>query len=365
MRETIRQKPWILAIAIIIVLSLWLLSGSFAQDETETVTTAQPEDASLPSVLIDQQQAQSITRQLRLKGRTEPQRRTTIGAKTEGIVTQVGVARGDRANTGDMLITLDMRDRQERLAEAQALVRLRTTELEARRALKGSGYASQIAEAEAEAALATAQSNLTRARLDLEYATARAPWDGLLHERHVEVGDYLKVGEPIAQLVDDHVVIVSAQVAETRRDALVAAMPGSAHLPDGRTFTGNLRYIAPEANAATRTFLVELALPNPDGDIPVGVTADMTLNTDTVAAHKVSPAILSLNSAGELGIKLLDDADKVRFYPANIVRSEGDGVWISGLPDPARIVVRGQDFVEVGQQVSAQIAPQESQLKDS
>jgi multidrug efflux system membrane fusion protein len=66
-------------------------------------------------------------------------------------------------------------------------------------------------------------------------------------------------------------------------------------------------------------------------------------------AHRVSPALLTLDDAGTVGIKLLDDSGRVTFIPATVARSSADGVWLSGLPDPAPVITVGQGFVRPGQ----------------
>jgi multidrug efflux system membrane fusion protein len=120
---------------------------------------------------------------------------------------------------------------------------------------------------------------------------------------------------------------------------------------------GKVRYIAPVANPATRTFNVELEIANRDGKLPVGVTAEISLPVGTVLAHRISPALLTLDDDGVVGVKILDDSGQVAFVPADVARSSADGVWITGLPDPARIITVGQGYVRPGQFAKAAPGP--------
>jgi multidrug efflux system membrane fusion protein len=102
---------------------------------------------------------------------------------------------------------------------------------------------------------------------------------------------------------------------------------------------------------STRTFAVELEVPNPDGTLPAGVTAEIQITGGTAMAHKISPSLLSLETDGTIGVKTLDDQDQVVFHPVEIARSQTDGIWVTGLPETARIITVGQGYVLAGQMV--------------
>ena len=63
----------------------------------------------------------------------------------------------------------------------------------------------------------------------------------------------------------------------------------------------------------------------------------------SVPAHFVSPALLSLDSSGVLGVMGVDEANVARFHPIEIVRAESDGVWISGPPREFRLVTVNEE----------------------
>ena len=79
----------------------------------------------------------------------------------------------------------------------------------------------------------------------------------------------------------------------------------------------------------------------------------MVLSGGEAMAQKISPALLTLNNAGELGVFIVDDLQTARFVPINIERSETDGVWVSGLPETADVITVGQGYVRDGQPVES------------
>jgi multidrug efflux system membrane fusion protein len=129
--------------------------------------------------------------------------------------------------------------------------------------------------------------------------------------------------------------------------------PGSARLATGETVEGTIRYVAPVADEATRTFTVELEVDNVKGAYRGGITAKLMIPAETLFAHKVSPSLLTLDDDGNLGIKTVNELGEVEFHPADIAMSSSDGVWIAGLPHTASIITVGQGFVNPGAMVNS------------
>jgi multidrug efflux system membrane fusion protein len=153
--------------------------------------------------------------------------------------------------------------------------------------------------------------------------------------------------------VDTHRLIVTGQVAQQHVSQLRVGGRGTALLVTGQTVEGSIHYIAATAHEATRTFTVELAIPNPDGALVAGVSSEMRLPVETLHAHLVSPALLSLDDAGSLGVKSVSDHGVVIFHTAHMVRTNAQGVWLADLPTTLRLITVGQGFVRPGDRVHA------------
>ncbi len=350
-----RYKSWITSAGITVAIALWLASGhigggtkAYPSDDESTVTSTPH-----PSVRVRHQMAEEITRNIIVNGRTAPARVVELNAETDGRVINVGTERGDRFDIGDVIVQLDERDRSARLAQAQATVKQRELEYAARAKLMGDSYVSEAQLQQAEALLEAAKAELTRARLDIDYMVIRAPFDGALQERQVEIGDFVKLGDPVATIVDERTLIVSAGIAEYEAHFVRKGGPGSAKLATGEIVNGTIRYIAPVADEATRTFTVELEIDNANGALRAGMTAELIIPAETIYAQKISPSLLTLDDEGNLGVKTVDEAGKVEFHAADIAMSSSEGVWIAGLPFSATIITVGQGFVNEGNFVEA------------
>jgi multidrug efflux system membrane fusion protein len=116
------------------------------------------------------------------------------------------------------------------------------------------------------------------------------------------------------------------------------------------TNRGKVTKIASRSNQATRTFDVEVSVQNKDRKLRGGVTVEATIDVGTIAAFGLSPAHLSVSSDGSLFAKISVDGI-VQKIDVNMVRSGGEKVFVSGLPDGAIVLTVGQAFVEAGDNV--------------
>lgn len=355
LRPSYRAALTILALGV-----LWLASGALsgpdegARDHSvaETYLAA----AKPVTVRVRDSAAMPVTAEVVVTGSTHPSRMVRLKAETMGRVTETVAQEGAVLGLDSVIASLAANDRAERVAQAQALVAQRTLEYEAASKLSKQAFTSQVRLAQAKADLAAAKAMAKAAKLDREHATLRAPFDGVLETRLVEVGDHLSVGDDYAVFVDLDPLDVVVQVSEAELEGLTADAVGHVEAPitlaDGRVMMGRVTHIGRVAAEATRTFRIELQVPNADLSIPAGMTAEVRLPKHTVPAHAVSQAALTLSRDGAIGMKYVDDQSLVHFAEVSLVRSDGDTLWVAGLPERARIIVQGQELVTEGQAVA-------------
>ena len=347
---------YFVAAAIAVAVIVWVWSGdqvtgrSQPPSSREASAVKRQRDVDVRVAVLH---AQPVRRTIVLGGRTEPARAVTVRAEIDGRVVAVGAERGARVEESEVLVRLDRRALDAELREARALVRQREIEFDASQRLSARSFQTETALAAAEADLEAARAASSRVALRVANTTVRAPFAGRLEQRMVEVGDYLSSGDPVARVLDEDPILVAGHVLQQERHQVGVGGPGEARLITGETVEGRVRYVASESDDATRTFRVELEVPNPGGSLLSGISAELRIPAETTAAHRISPALLALDEQGRLGVKSVGDAGVVEFHPAGIVRAETGAVWVSGLPDPVRVITTGQGFVRPGQRVNA------------
>ena len=112
--------------------------------------------------------------------------------------------------------------------------------------------------------------------------------------------------------------------------------------------SGVVSFLSRSADALTRTFRVEIEVPNTDLAIADGQTAEIMIAAEGSLAHLIAQSSLTLNDEGALGVRSVNSENMVEFHPVTLIRDTVDGVWVSGLPEQINIIVVGQEFVRAG-----------------
>jgi len=348
------RSSWVIAAIIAIVAAGWILSGQFPGPDSAgaqiQAAATEPERA-LAKVRVDHFIAQPMVNTLILQGRTLADRKVEIRAEATGLIEAVLTSRGARVESGLALVRIDIDDRLARLDGANALMAQRQIEFDAARQLNERGFRADTQLAQAQAALDAARALVEIAELAVENLTIRAPFDGTVEHRYVEIGDYVDFGDPIAMLVDLDPLRIVGQVSERYLGQIELGRLGMARLVDGSEVEGAVSYVGTVADGITRTFTVEIEIDNSDGRMIEGLTAELTLPIEQISGHRVSPAVLSLSDEGAIGIKAVDENAIVVFHAVEILGGTEDSIWVGGLPDSLTMIVVGQEFVQAGQKV--------------
>ena len=354
----------LIAIVLAALIGGWLYSGQLENGDADAEGPQQdaaleaPAEANLESaddralrVRVRRLEAEPYDRHVIVRGRTEAVRWVDIKAEIDARVNEVLVEKGVRVTSGQVIARLDMANRAARMAEAQALVAQRQIEYEAAVTLNQRGHRGEVGVAQAAALLESAFALVTQIDEEIYDTEIRAPFDGVLEERQVEVGDYVMEGQGLATVVDQNPFLVVGQVSERDVDKIRLGAAGTAELIDGQIRDGHIRYIGTMAEPATRTFRIELEVSNDDRRLRDGVTAEIRIKVSTGPAHFVSPAVLTLDEDGVVGVRLVDAAGRVSFRRADIIGESSDGVWLGGLPAVIDLIVVGQEYVRDGDEV--------------
>lgn len=351
-----RVFPLVTALSVSTVMYLMVMERDAMMSFAGVVVAPEEEPAPAPSVPLVRVVAQhSVARPVEtaviLRGRTEAARQVDVRAETSGLVVSDPKRRGATVKAGDPLCELAPGVRKAALDEAQA--RLSEAEIGFRAAsgLSESGFASDARLANARAALQSAQAGVDRAVEEMARLVMHAPFDGVLETDSAELGSLLQPGALCATLMQLDPIKLVGFATETQVDLLAVGAPAGAKLASGREVMGQVSFIARAADPQTRTFRVEVTLPNADGRIRDGQSADILVQAQSQDGHLLPGSALTLNDNGTLGLRLVDDDGLVSFAPARILRDTPEGMWLADLPDDITAIVVGQEFTREGAHV--------------
>lgn len=357
----------LLALGVFAVVAVWMMTGEVRSslsvtEESSSVTDSAEHLSTLPGneandshvpVQVETLIATEIDRRLVLQGQVLPYRTATLRAETSGRVIELPGRRGQRVSVEQLLLKLSPDDRTVRLLQAKAVLRQRKSELAANESLLAKGLKAKNHVIQSKAHLAVAETELEQVRIELNNTRILAPFAGILEQRKLEIGDFVDRADPIATIVDDSKVLLVAQVSQRNLGSLKLGQQVSAQLISGESLSGRLNYIATVADEETRSYRIEVEVPNPDGERWIGLSSSLEVPVEQLKAHLLSAALLNLNSDGGLTIKTLNTDLQVVAMPVTIIRTETEGVWVSGLPDKVRVITRGQGFYQSGDSLQA------------
>ncbi|WP_425083048.1 efflux RND transporter periplasmic adaptor subunit [Ruegeria profundi] len=334
--------------------------------------------------------AREIDSAVLLRGQTKANRQVEVLAETTSTVISEPMRRGAFVEAGDLLCELDPGTRpaslaeakagkleaesripeaEARLEEAHALVAEADINLKAARKLSETGFGSETRRVSSEAAMSSAEAGIKSAEAGLEATragiesaaaeveaaqremdrlTIEAPFQGLLESDTAELGSLMQPGTLCATIIQLDPIKLVGFVPETEVNRVQVGALASAQLVTGRQVEGRVTFLSRSADETTRTFEVEITVPNEDLTIRDGQTATIRISAEGAKAHLLPQSALTLSNEGQLGVRTVGAGDVVDFMPVRVLRDTAEGVWIDGLPETTDIIVVGQEFVVKG-----------------
>ena len=365
----------------------------------------------ISSVMVENSK---VRRSVRASGVTQPKAIVTLSAEIGGTARKVPVSEGRQVEAGDVLVVIDTSTLPARIEAAKAEIAAATTALDSATAQSRGTYAEQRAAAEANldvakqrleiaqklakqnfsapvelaqlkanyenarmtlaqidlaknlrsevdiaqnrARLATAKSNLAVLRDQLAKSTIKAPAAGWLETMHLEQGEQISAGAPAATILDMDELKIVVAVPQTNIGEVELGDPVNVNVAGAGMRRGAVTKIASISSSTTRTFDVEVTVPNPGRELRAGMTVEASIDVGFQPAFGMSPAHLSVAGDGSLTAKI-DDGGTVRVVPVELVRSGVEQVFVSGLADGATLLTFGQAFVNAGDPVRVSSEP--------
>lgn len=327
---------------------------TIAEREAETTGA----EAAPPSVRIATYTMMAMPIEVPLRGKTKAKSVVSVVPETQGIVRAVSVTKGQAVKAGDPICTIDPGTRLAAVDQAQAAVDQAQAAYDANAQLREKGLAPANSGLQLEAALKAAQAGLDNAKAEWGRTEVKAPVAGVVQDPLAIVGSMAAGGAPCATIVQLDPMLFSGAVPEARIQYASLGLPATVTTVTDQTVDGKVSYIASVADPATRSFAIEIELPNPGGKVLDGLTASAIVKVGTAPAHLLPQSVLTLDDDGVLGIRAVQNGTVV-FYPVTILKDTREGVWVTGLPPKVDVITIGQEFVREGQAVTASYGPPE------
>jgi multidrug efflux system membrane fusion protein len=358
------------SILVLIAAVAWVATGEFsavgsaAQEAEKKPEATKTEAAIKPPRTVSAVAVPFIKHRLttRVSGQTAPDKRAELAARASGTISLLAFKQGDVVKAGDVILDMDSKEKKIAVDAAEVLVQQKKSKADATEALAKRGNVAKLQIDEVRADLQAAQSQYEAAKAELERTQVIAPFTGVIDRIAVESGSSVQQGAPVATLLSLDPIVATGEVSERSLASIKIGSPATIKLVNGTVEEGTVRYISREANAATRTFRIEVAVKNTDGHIPAGMTAEINLMSEPVDAIKLPRSAVTLNADGVLGVRAVDKDNKVVFLKVELIDDATDAIVLTGVAEGTKVIVSGQDFVAAGDTVKV-VEPDAELLK--
>ena len=390
----------------------WIASGQItkvnAQSENETKTPENTnediknDDYSSNKAEIKTFTFTQIDQSIELQGQTIYNKKIDVKSETTGNIVKINFNRGNNVNKNSELIKISMENRIELLnsrkkdlerlnkelklneknknnllSQNKELIKLYEIEYASAKQLIDKGLSSKsklslasfnLANAKAdqkdieikfesqlsniESQIANVKSDLKNIELDIENTNITAPFDGIISEKIVEISEFITPGNILFTIIDLNPIKVQGYLSEYDVNKVQIGTKTIIENSNGVKKNGKITFISPSAETSTRTFEITIEADNSDLSFKSGITTKIIIEGSELKAHKIPPAILTLLDDGTVGVKAVDNEDKVTFYPTKTIKDTIDGMWVSGLPEKVNLIVSGQEYISIGDTVN-------------
>jgi RND family efflux transporter MFP subunit len=308
-------------------------------------------------------------RTLTYSGVVRPRIESAIGFRVGGKIVERAVSVGDRVTVGQPIARLDDTDLKLAQNSAKAAVASARTRrdvardnLERAKPLLAKQFISQAAydirrnEFDAAAsALESAEAHLHQAANAVGYATLRADKAGIVTAVTGEPGQVVSPGQPVIALAEAGATEIAIAVPEQDAGRIAVGQRAAVALWAGASANseGRIREIAGQADAASRTYAVRLAVSNPPPGMRLGMTATVTIRIEEGTAALLVPLTALAEADGAPMVFVVDAGGKtVRRTPVAIAGTAEGGVRIAGgLSAGDLVVTAGVQFLRDGMRV--------------
>ena len=411
------RKSIIIAFIIFLAVTGWFLSGSISiGDEKISDESIIQNNSDLISdndnveknneIRVESQIifSEEINKSITLQGQTIHNRIIDIKSETTGNIVKKNYKRGKIVDSKELLVEISMEDRQELLnsyikelernkkeilineqkrdnliLKTREQIKLYEIEYQSAQQLIDKGlssksklslasfnlanarsnlmdielnYQSQVANLEAQ--LANIKSKIKNIKIDIDNTKIGSPFSGIINDSYIEIGDYVRPGNVLFSVVDLNPIKIQGYLSESDINDVSVGTKAVVINSNSITKTGEITFISPTAETATRTFEITIEANNDDLLFKSGITASISIKGSTIKAHKISPSILTLQDDGSVGVKAIDEKNTVVFYPIKKEIDTIDGMWVSGIPNETKIITTGQEYVTVGQIIQSE-----------
>ncbi len=334
---------------LIIVLSVISVALIFKKDNPQVVNKVKKLEKIVETKVLEKT---SYSKKLKLRGFTEASRIVIIKSQVEGRISSKNFDKGKFYKAGAQLLLIDPEDKVAKVKEMEALLNQRKKEYEVSESLFKKGFRSEIKLSQSRTNFENALALFEKSQVELNNTKVLMPFNSIVDESYVELGDYLKKGDSIAKIVDLDPLHINLTANENEINKVELNQQANVIIGN-ENIIGTINFISKSSDNETRNFKIQVEIKNTNNRIFSGLSTEIEIKLNPIPAFFIPSSLITLNQQGKLGIKSIEN-NVVKFFPIEILSDSGNGYWIDGRnfnTKQIQIISQGHEFTVEGEVV--------------
>ncbi len=281
-----------------------------------------------------------------VSGPVAPVRGANLSAQESGPVVKLAVAKGELVSRGDIILEQDRRILKAEMQSAASNLETQSYNVDKVRKLNQAGKISRMELLNAESLYEQAKAMASVSHDRYQRAAIKAPFDGIIVERYVELGQLVQPGQPVVRIIDPSRLKLEAYLTDEEVPWVLVGSQAMVELAEqDETVFGEVTWVALEADRMTGKFKMELEIPNPQGHLRSGVIARARIQKNVLDGVLTIPRDAVLHSRSGTSVFVVrSDGQKDHAYRRFIALGTDQGALVTvdkGLNPGDKLVVRG------------------------
>jgi membrane fusion protein, multidrug efflux system len=359
-RRPLLQRLWGFLPTGVVILLVGVIFVLFGQIKSEGEVIKERAAADLrkeqshPNVITMEVAPSRLRERLSLPGTVKPWMSLKIVAEVSGKIVEKRVSEGQRVAKGDIIALIDDRDYKNALASSQASYQVALASRKRLEKLYKEKVSTQSQIDDIVARVRTSKAALDNAALALERCAIRAPFDGVVNRFYIEAGQYLGVGDPVAEVLQLDRVKIEVGIPESDVDKVRRLEHFTIKIDalGGRSFAGTRHYLYYNSDNFARLYNLEIAVENPDGEILPDMFTRVEI-VKTEVANGLGVPLYSLINRKDTNALYVVKEGVARLVPVETGIQDGWQIEIRrGIKPGDQVVVVGQRQIDDGATVN-------------
>jgi RND family efflux transporter MFP subunit len=355
MNKNLKLSLIVLSILIILVIGKKVFKNDKSNDLKNQKNISQ-----VSKILVEKSVPKKISAEIEINGYIDAKDTITIIPQTYGIVKEIIVSQGQKIKEGDIILTIDEKDKVKAVKSAELLVQQKKKELNISNNLLKTGDTPLTLNNQAKTSYEDALTQLEKARNELDFTKVKATISGYVDKINVKKGDYVDDKSIITKIFDDRNFIAAVSIPQSRVQTIEPGQKAKVFV-EGKEFNGVLKFVSNIADQKTKNYYGEVSLNLNEKDKNfimkmMNVPIQIKISYNELPAIQLNDSITFLDDEGYITLKVLDKDNVVTSIPVEILSSDKTGVsWFHSnyfeKNKEVNVIVRGGGFVNDGDKI--------------